>query len=515
MSDPLDPLGEPTGDEFAADPAFPEQDEPETVERRPLTVRGVAVAGARSVAGLVAIGIAVTTIAAAALLPLPVVSATPSSMTVVPVPTAQQLVCAGSVLRLADDSGAGATTVSALGRPDLRAAASDGRVSTDPVSASDASTGGTSSAPTLVSTPPADADAPETVLVSGAQSELVEEGDFVGLAAADCDVANGDSWLAGGSTEVGRTTLLSLTNPSEVPATVNLELFGEDGQIFAPGTSGIIVPANGQRVLSLAGFQPDIVSPVVHVTSTGGQISATLQQAIVRGLQPGGVDIIASVPALSTTAVIPGVLVTGLDAVQALRGGGDPQFDDVETTMRVFAPGEGTVTLTVDITPEDGAQTGTSFSLDIDAGRVTDVPVEQLATGSYTISVSATQPVVASARVTSASGPRTDFAWFSSAQQLQGTAQLTAAPGPNPVLHLANPSLADAEVVVAARGGATVTVTVPAGASGTLPLDSGATYTLSGFDALYAAVTLAQDGMIAGYDVHPPGVGSAPILVYP
>lgn len=515
MTDTTGLPDEPTGDEFATDAAFPEQDELDTAPRRTVTAKGVAVVGARTVAGLVGIGVAAVTIAAAVLIPLPTIGSTPTGVTVTPVPTAQQLVCAGSVLRLADDTGEGATTVSALGRPELRAASSDGQVSTSPVGVSDASTGGSSSAPAIVSTPPAATDSTQGALVSGAQSELVEEGDFVGLAAADCDVANGDSWLAGGSTAVGRTTLLSLTNPSEVSATVNLELFGEDGPVVAPGTNGIIVPANGQRVLSLAGFEPDIVSPVVHVTSTGGQVSATLQEAIVRGLAPGGVDIISSVPALLTSAIIPGVVVTDLDAVQALRKGGDPQFDDVETAVRVFAPGEGTVSITVSVRPEDGADTGTSFTLDIDAGRVTDIPVQQLATGSYTIGIEASAPVVATARVTSAVGERTDFAWFSSASLLTGGAQLTAAPGPNPVLHLANPSTTDAQVVVSSRTGASSTVAVPAGASALVPLDPGATYSLSGFTALYAAVTLEENGMIAGYDVRPPGVGSAPIVVYP
>lgn len=515
MSGDLGLADEPTGDEFADDPAFPEQDEPETEARRGVTAKGVVVAGARTVAGLVGIGVAAVTIAAAVLLPLPTISSTPASMLVTPVPTAQQLVCAGSVLRLADDSGEGATTVSALGSPDLRAEASEGRVSTTAVEVSDASTGGTSSAPAVVSTPPSAAGATESALVSGAQSELVNEGDFVGLAAADCAVPNGDSWLAGGSTAVGRTTLLSLTNPSEVPATVNLEIFGEDGKVTAPGTSGIIVPANGQRVLSLAGFQPDIVSPVVHVKSTGGQVSATLQQATVRTLTPGGLDIVSSVPALATDTVIPGVVITGLDAVQALRKGGDPQFDDVETAVRVFAPGEGTVSLTVTVTPEDGAETGTSFQVDVDAGRVTDVPIEQLATGSYTVGITSSAPVVGSVRVTSAVGQTTDFAWFTAASPLATAAQVTAAPGPNPVLHLANPGTAAADVVVAGTDGTSRTVTVPAAASALVSLSAGETYSLTGFRLLYASVTLADAGMIAGYSVRPPGVGSGPILIYP
>ena len=515
MSDIMGMPDEPTGDEFETNAAFPEQDEPEVRERKTLTARGVALAGARTVAGLVGLSVAAVTIAAAVLIPLPTIGSTPTGLTITPVPTAQQLACAGSVLRLADDSGADATSASALGRPELSAAASNDQASTAPVEISDAATGGTPSAPSVVSTPPAEADTTDDVTLSAAQSELVNEGDFVGLAAASCDVANGDSWLAGGSTTVGRTTLLSLTNPSEVPATVNLELFAEGGQVFPPGTSGIIVPANGQRVLSLAGFQPGMVSPVVHVTSTGGRVSATLQEAIVRGLAPGGVDIMASVPEPSTTTVIPGVVVTNLDAVQALRRGGDPQFDDIETALRVFAPGEGTVALTVNVIPEDGTSAGTSFQIDVEAGKVKDVPIQQLASGSYTISIVATAPIVAAARVTSAAGAATDFAWFTAASALRGSVQLTAAPGPGPVLHLSNPTSAEAQVVLTGPNGVSSTVTVAAGSSATTALAAGESYMLTGFETLHASVSLASGGMIASYVVHAPGVGSAPILVYP
>ncbi len=46
-------------------------------------------------------------------------------------------------------------------------------------------------------------------------------------------------------------------------------------------------------------------------------------------------------------------------------------------------------------------------------------------------------------------------------------------------------------------------------------VEPGVTYSLTGFTSLFAAVTLDDGGMIAGYGVHPPGVGSGPIVVYP
>jgi hypothetical protein len=521
---------------------FPEQEPEEVASRSPLTARGVALVGVRVAAGVVGLGVAVVTIGAASLLPLPTVSSTPPSVVVTPVPTAQQLVCPGSVLRLADDTGQGATTSSAIGEPSTRFASSSGAVDTNALDQSDASTGGTASAPTVISTPPNPADPTERILLSGAQSESVSEGDFVGLAAASCSAVSGDLWLAGGSTAVGRTTLLSLSNPTEVAATVDLELFGENGAISAPGTSGIVVPASGQRVLSLAGFAPDVVSPVVHVTSIGGQVTAELQQSTVRGLEPGGVDIVGSTSSPSLLNVIPGLHIADIENVQALFSGG-PAFDDLRTTLRLFAPGTGTVATTVSVIPEDGGA-GASFRIDLDAGRVVDVAVDELENGNYTIKVESDAPTIAAVRVSSAASavaPLTpaepaapavaDFAWFAAAPSLlsggelsggelpgadpTGTVWVTIAPGPNPLLHLNNPGSVALSLTVTREGSAGTSVPLPAGASTSISVEEGQTYAITGFDSLYAAVTLAGDGLIAGYSAQPIGTGSTPVTVYP
>ncbi len=499
-------------DEKLDPPLFPEQDdalEPAV----PLTARRVAIAGARVVTGFVGIGVAFVMVAGSALLPLPTVTVTPPSAVITPVPTAQQLVCPGAVLRLADETGQGASTASAIGAPSIEFFSSTGVVEATPLDVSDASTGGTSSAPTLVSTPPDAADPTEAVLLSGAQSQSVSEAEFVGLAAADCGVADGDTWLVGGSTAVGRTTLLTLSNPTEVPATVDLTLYGENGLISAPGTSGIVVAPSGQRVLSLAGFQPDVASPVVHVVSTGGQVVAELQQSIVRGLEPGGVEIIGPTRAPSLVNVIPGLRVTDVGAVQKLLVGGSA-YDDLGTIIRIFAPGEGTIATTISVVPEDGESTGASFSYDIDAGRVTDVPIGDLTAGSYTIRVEAASPLIAAARVSAAAGVVTDFAWLAAPTELNDHAQFTVPAGPAPVLHLTNPAAVPAAVTLTPTGGSPSIVEIAAGASVSVPVQTGKTYAVSDFETIFAAVSLTGSGAIARFAVHPPGVASTPVTIY-
>ncbi len=488
---------------------FPEDSpEPERV-RTPVTAKRVALVGARVISGAVGIGVAVVTVAAAALLPIPTIGSMPVGVLVTPVPTAQQLVCPGAVLRLADDSGQGATTSSALGAPTVDIASGQSGATGTPAEQSDAGTGGTASAPLIVSTLPDAADPTERVLLSGAQVQQVTESEFIGLAAAACTPVAGQSWLAAGSTAVGRTTLLSLTNPTEVPATVDLTIYGENGLIAAPGTSGIVVPSNGQRVISLAGFAPDVASPVVLVTSTGGQVAASLQQSIVRGLEPGGVDIVGPTAAPSVDTVIPGVVISGSEAVQALLGGGS-DYQDLRASLRLFAPGEGTVMTTISVIPEDGAGVGTSFTFELDAGRVSDVPFDELLDGSYTVRVETDQPTVAAVRVSTAAPGITDFAWMTAAPEFTTSAQVTIADRAGSVLHLAHP--VDTAVTVTVGG---ETVTLAAGTSTLVPVDAGDTLLIEGAERLHAAVSVGEPGLIAGYPVLPPGEGSLPVRVYP
>jgi hypothetical protein len=64
--------------------------------------------------------------------------------------------------------------------------------------------------------------------------------------------------------------LVLLSNPTAVAATVDVRVFGEAGPVEAPSALGDHRAAARQRVLSLAGLAPNLASPVVHVTSTGG-----------------------------------------------------------------------------------------------------------------------------------------------------------------------------------------------------------------------------------------------------
>lgn len=519
MTEPIDPTGEVF---VEADDAAPESlTPPEEPERRGALRTAGAISG-RVVLGLIAVGVLVVLVAAAVLIPLPSLRVAATSTVVTPVPTEQQLVCPGGLLRLASASGKGATTPSAVGSPRVVSAAVPGSVLASPFAVTDAGTAGTSAAPQLLTTPPI-ASGAAAPLVGGAQSESVSNDEFFGLASSECTAASGGTWLAGGATSVGRTTLLLLANPTQVASVVSVELYGETGRITAPGMDGITVAAGAQRVVSVAGFAPNVVSPVVHVQSTGGQIVATLEQTTVRGLAPGGADFVAGTPAPALTTVLPGVVVSGTAAIQSLQG--QSGFDDLETTLRVYLPSGKSASASVSFLDESGTVTGTPIRAALQPGTVTDFPLDQLSDGNYTAIVTSKVPIVASIRISTADADAaaasgttseggTDFAWVTAAPLLTGSVLAPIATGMDASLHLDNPTGSPETVVMNALSGPSITTVVGAHKAVSVPVVAGAIYRMTGYSELYASVSGTGTGKVTSYPISPLERGEGPVRVY-
>jgi hypothetical protein len=507
---------------------YPEQDsvpDPADVPMlrpRPERIRSAAIVGVRVVSGTIGVLVAAAVVAAVALLPIPSVTITPPSVTVTPTATAQQLVCPGAVLSLTDDTGRAATTASAIGSPLITSSATRGEVTDTPLAETDANSGGGEAAPQVLSDDAVD-DSTDTEpgLISGVQAQSLTEGDNLGLAAASCATASSETWLVGGSNETGRTTLLTLSNPSEVVATVDLEIFSEAGVVTSPGLTGISVEAGAQRVLSLSGFAPQAVSPVVHVESRGGLVVANLQQSIVRGIESGGVDIVGGSQAPSETNVIPGVVVRSGGPVGARSS--EEGYSDLQPVLRMYVPGDASAAVRVDVTGEDASSPSSSFTLDVEGGIVTDLPLDGLDDGRYTVTIDSDAPAIAGVRVSTMGGAdvaeRTDFAWLATAAELTSDTLVSIPRGADASLHLANTTGAEIQVVVTAlsgpREGSEATATIGAGASFVASVDAGASYRLTGFDSLHASVSSQTDGGVAGFTVVPPAEATTPVQIYP
>jgi hypothetical protein len=181
----------------------------------------------------------------------------------------------------------------------------------------------------------------------------------------------------------------------------------------------------------------------------------------------------------------------------------------------------------VSVLSETGKPTGTAIKADLEPGKVTDFPLDSVPDGSYTVTVTAPVPLLASVRVSTAGSAvvadQTDFAWLTAAPLLTTTALVTVATGMTAAIHLDNPTKNSEKVTLqpvgdaptaGTTGSGDLTVTVPAGSAVTTPVVGGTTYRLGGYTGLYAAVSGVTNGGVTGYVVSPSEQGSTPIRIY-
>ena len=375
------------------------------VNRRVL--RGVG----RGAAVLVAAALAAGALVAADAIERPGYRVEAPSVVVEPQEGRQARVCPGPLLELADDSAA-ATTASSFGPASVVTAADPAdavieQVGLEAPGNPDAAADGS---PVVIVSAPGAVDAG---MLAGAQSQTASGDAVSGFSASPCIEPAAEAWLVGGATDVGRSTLVLLANPGDVASTVDVRVIGETGTVDAPSAVGIIVPARSQRVLSLAGLAPNVVSPVVHVTASGGPIAATLEHTIVRGLDPSGAELVSPVASPAPEQVIAGFVVPS-------AGGVAPQVDEAAgdefPVVRLFAPGEDAVDGAIDVV-DDSGEVVSAIDVSLQAGQVSDVPLGSLQSGAYTVRLEGSGPIIAAARATvfaAADGgdpAPVDFAW--------------------------------------------------------------------------------------------------------
>ena len=496
--------------------------------------------------------LAAAVVAAAVLIPVPAITLQAARTEVAPSPGAQTRICPGGLVDILSRSG-DATTFQGFAAADVVTSTLNTSITQTSLPAPDNVTADANFGPQLLQSEPS-TDPLRPALAAGAQSQSTSADSIAGLAAASCGEASTDQWLVGGSTEVGRTTLIFLANSLAVDATASLEVFGEKGRIEAPGMSAIMVKAHSQRIISLASFAPNVVEPVVHVVTTGGQVLATMQQTVTRVVTASGVDFIQAGAAPSTTQIIPGVALTGMSG-QDSEGGA--VTSDLAPAIRVLLPGrqDSEVTATV----VSASAKPIVIKAKVTAGRVLQLPFLGVPDGIYTVVVTSAEPVLAGARSiqsptnqpapVSASAPSPsptqtnepvngpiggidagsdagpmpalptaiggDFAWNASALALSSQTLVAIPVGPSPTLTFFNSADQAKTFTAEFSDGSSQTLSVPAGGGLVVPVTSGSRVSLKDAAGLYAAVTFRGVGRGSAFTVAPASRLSSPITVYP
>lgn len=283
-----------------------------------------------------------------------------------------------SALRVAVGS-AGATSLGALdgsGAQDLTPASVPDGLATIDVEGPTAGS--------VVTVRPGEGDPPR---VAAAVGSVTTAGDLRGLAAASCGRPGVSQWLVGGSTEIGSSAQLVLQNPGDTPATVQVTVWGPDGRAVLAGGGQQLVGPGTEVVRLVEASAPEQRRMVVRVESSGGLVSAYLQQNTLDGLVPLGVDF-----------VVPGAEPAQDLVVAGVPSAGEAVDDPHAPRLRLLAPGDEPGSARVAVYGPDGPVTLRGLEdVTLRPGVVTDVPLGGLPAGSYGVAVHADVPVVAGA----------------------------------------------------------------------------------------------------------------------
>lgn len=465
---------------------------------------------ARVLAGVAGIALAAATVWAVEALPLPQLRAQAPQEVMSPVPGDQLRVCPGP-LTLLGQSSADPTRPGYKGYAELSQAGSladltiEGLAPAVTTAAPPAAPTNTASGVPAVLSEPGIVGDRATRLV-GTQSVAVAAPGAAGFAATPCRQPSADSWLVGGSTAGGSSTMLALANPTERTAVVRVALYGQEGPLAAPGLDGIEVPAGTQIAVPLEGVAPEQAGFVVHLSTRGSAIAGSLHEVSLDGLQAGGIEIVSPVIAPSTRFD-----VIGVPFINPTTDTDTDHFAARESMVRLYAPGSTGTTATVTLRDASGTELE-PVEVNLEAGRVIDVPLGFAPAGRYSVTVESEAPVVGAVRSSLATGD-VDFGWYLPSPPLDGVADVAVAPGPQPRLQLATTGDETVTVSLVAPDGAVTPITIRPGETVSRDVTAGA-YHLEGMQGVAAAVTYDGAGQMSGVPVMPGSPLAADVTVY-
>ena len=313
----------------------------------------------------------------------------------------------------------------------------------------------------------------------GATTTLSADGDLRGLTAAPCTPPKAISWIVGGSTALGSSAELRLTNPGTTSVTSTVHLYGSVGEIPLPAGGQVVVPPGKTMgvLLEAAGNDPRLA---LSVEAVGGTVVPALATESLDGETAAGTEVLTGGAAPDTDLTVPGVvLVEGAEQGEKApdAAAGAPESSDAPA-VRLVNPGSAPATVAISMVGPDGTRAlPGADSVTVDPGAVFDVSLSGVPAGAYGVHVSSDAPVAAGVRLVRSAGESParsgallhDVAWTQAATPDAGEAGSIALPraeGLTSALVLTNSGSSATTVALASADGAwSQEVEVPAGST--------------------------------------------------
>lgn len=288
----------------------------------------------------------------------------------------------------------GIATAPAPGAVAVRSSAS---AASDPALATSATRGGVVSGDVSgVAAGEVSATGSLAVGLAALQTGLRREGDERGLQSVACQAPRSEVWLLAGGGAPTRRERLVVANAGANPVTVDIQVHGASGPIASVNGARVAVPPHGRVGVLIDAIAPGEASPVVHVTATGGLITAVLEDSWIDGATGRGRDDVGPADGPATEQVIPAAYLTGVATLRIVV----PGTDEAVVQSRALSP-NGAVPLPADQVVR------------IPGGSVRDIDLSGLEPGAYALQVRADRPVVAAVVIErrDAGVAQSDLAW--------------------------------------------------------------------------------------------------------
>lgn len=404
----------------------------------------------------------------------------------------------GSLATLAD-----LTAVGDAGRPVMSA----GAIGQDRVDVGGAGQVATVSEPDVTDPVVAvvEPDAEGVPLVAALGLARADSGDLRGLVASVCQQPVASALLVGGSTALGSSARLILSNPGDTAATVRVTAWGATGVLPDPPT--VVVPAGAVRavLLETISLEPRVA---VRIDAEGGRVVPVIQDSALDGLVAAGTDMVGQTADPTTELLVGGLLLSSADGASA--------------SLRLLNPGETAATVTVEtLGPDGAAQLEGAVGSVVEPGTVVDISLAGVPSGSYGLRVTSDEPVTGAVRTvrTGTAGeddpdtPPVDVAWTPATQPAdRGVIPIPTALAERVDVSVTNPGTAAIDVTVTAydelgRAIDERAVAVGAGATAPLEVPAGALVLVVEGEGVVAGAVVtseAEDGvLVSAYPMVP------------
>ncbi|RBP66139.1 hypothetical protein DFO66_10382 [Brevibacterium sanguinis] len=168
-------------------------------------------------------------------------------------------------------------------------------------------------------------------LTTGLQTVEGSSGDLTGLATLTCAEPATDLRILAGSGTAGSNSQLLLSNPGDAPVQAQVTLLTPSGTRGEP--TELSIRGGEQRAVRLAGLAAGAEALAVEVSADGGVLAGSVQETLLDGLTPRGIDLAAAGAGPDRQQVLTGL---GGDGVRVRVA--NPGADVAEVRLRAFGP---------------------------------------------------------------------------------------------------------------------------------------------------------------------------------